>query len=116
MAGQFAASKDRAFITSLKFQAGESPVIKVPQDAQHHQVAISPIGGAAAGTATVTVLPVGMTGEIPLYEADGATPVVLNMADPGDARSEIIGSLQNFVFTTAGFDGASYKLSVTSYF
>ncbi len=116
MSGQFATSKDRAFITSLTFQAGESPAIKVPQDAQYHQIAISPIGGATAGTATVTVLPVGMTGEISLFEADGSTPVILNMASPGDARSDIIGSLQSFLFTTSGFDGTSYKLSVASYF
>ena len=112
--GQFSGTKDPVYITSEKFSASESPVIKVPQDARMHQVAVSPVGAATAGTATITVLPVGMTDELPLFESDGATPVVLTMV--GDARSDIIGSLQQITFTVAGFDGTQFKASVTSYF
>ena len=103
------------FITSSKFYAGDAPVtISVPQNAHTHQVAIDAIDGSA-GTAAITVLPVGMIDEIALMESDGSTPVVLNMLN-GDARSDIRGSLQQLTATLAGFDGTQFKLSVTSFF
>lgn len=102
-------------IQSKKLNAADAPFeIEVGQDAHTHQVAIDALDGTA-GTASVTVLPVGMVDEQPLYEADGSTPVVLTLV-PGDSRSDIRGSLQRFTFTLAGFDGTEVKVSVTSWF
>jgi len=54
------------FITSKKFLVADgNPTIVVPQNAHTHQVAIESLDGTA-GTATITVLPVGMIDEIPL--------------------------------------------------
>ena len=108
-------SRDNVVITSKKFAAAVTPnTIGVPQNAARHQVAIESLDGIA-GTAAITILPVGMIDEIPLFEADGATPVVLDMVT-GDARSDIRGSIQQLTATLAGFDGTQYKLSVTSWF
>ena len=116
MSGAASGVRNPNVIYSKKHAVGDSPTIGVPQDAVAHQIAISPIGSGTVGTATITIIPVGMTGAIPLYEADGSTPVVLSMAAPGDARSDIIGNLNSIVVTTAGFDGTAYKLSITSWF
>jgi len=111
----FSGSKDPVFIHSKKYAAGDSPVtIKVPQNASTHQVAINAVDGTS-GTASVTLTPVGMIDAQPLLEADGSTPVVLTMVG-GDARSAIVGSLQDITFTLTGFDGTEFKLSVASYF
>jgi hypothetical protein len=103
------------YITSEKFFAADAPVtLNLPQNAHTHQVAINAIDGAA-GTAAITIRPVGMIDFIPLLESDGATPVVLDMIN-GDARSDIRGSLQAITATLSGFDGTKFKLSVTSFF
>ena len=115
MPGQFSGHKDPIFISSKKYLAGESPVIDVPQNATIHQIAVDSVDAATTGTATITILPVGMVNTIPLFESDGSTPVVLAMAS-GDARSDIRGSLQRFVVTTAGFDGSAFKVSISSHF
>ena len=112
---QFSGQNDPVFIYSKKHLAADtSPTISVPQNARVHQVAIDALDGSA-GTAAITILPVGMKNELPLFEADGSTPVVLEMIG-GGARSDIRGSLQALTATLAGFDGTEYKLSIASYF
>lgn len=108
-------SKNPSVIFSKKYPAGVSPVITVPANAGSHQIAVDSIGAATAGTATITILPVGMESDLPLLEADGSTPVVLSMAS-GDARSDIRGYLTHFTVTTAAFDGAEFKVSIASHF
>ena len=115
-AGQGPGRVPGSFVQSKKYLASVTNVLLLlPQDARAHQVAVDAVGVATVGTATITVLPVGMVNLIPLLESDGATPVVLAMAT-GDARSDIRGSLQQMNVAIAGFDGAAFKLSATSYF
>ena len=105
-----------SFIQVEKYPVATTNVLLLlPQGARSHQVAVDSVDAATAGTATITILPVGMVNFVPLLESDGATPVVLNMA-AGDARSDIRGSLQKLNAAIAGFDGTEFKLSVTSYF
>jgi len=114
MGDGFSGRNDAVFIFSKKLLAADgNPTIPVPQNAREHQIAIDALDGTV-GTAAITILPVGMAGELPLFEADGATPVVLDML--GDARSDIRGSLQALTATLSGFDGTEYKLSIASFF
>lgn len=106
---------DRVSIYSKLHRPAEGPItVPVNQNAHTHQVAIEALDGTA-GTNAVTLKPVGMPTAVPLLEADGSTPVVLNMIG-GDARADIRGSIQEFIFTSSGFDGTEYKISVTSFF
>ncbi len=115
MQGQFSGRNDPVFIYSKKHLAAEGDqTVTLPQNAGIHQVAIDALDGSA-GTAVITILPVGMKNELPLFESDGATPVVLDMIG-GDARSDIRGSLQALTASLSGFDGTAYKLSITSFF
>lgn len=114
MASQAGGRVEGTFVQRVPVQGAAPATIKVPRDAIQHYISIGPDGASpTAGTATLEAIPCGQSAAVPVYEADGATPVSLDMVNT-DARADIAGSLDFFVVTPVGYDGTNYLVYVSS--
>jgi hypothetical protein len=76
--------------------------------APNHSIAIDQ-GDSTSGTITVTAIAWGKTTAEPVYESDGTTPLVINLATANEpmVRSISNKSLKSIIFTPASMNGTT---------
>lgn len=74
-------------------------------------------GDSTVGTLTITATAVGKTTPEPVFESDGVTPLIIDLADANEPKTRSISNkaIKSFSVEAAGMDGATdYKMIISS--